>query len=97
MSRFIELDDLFFEGLGLWVGEGGKSKGPYFGNSCPELLSHFLKFAEEKPGIDRKNFKVTSNVLALNDGNSTKKKMVRNIANPGRKFYEDVRRSQNFA
>jgi len=41
VNRLIELDDLFFEGLGLWVGEGGKAKGLYIGNSCPELCRDF--------------------------------------------------------
>jgi hypothetical protein len=66
IKRFVELDDLFFEGLGLWQGEGGKDKGIYFGNTCVELLLHFLKFVEEKLGISRKKFKVTVNVPKLN-------------------------------
>jgi hypothetical protein len=74
INRFIELDDLFFEGLGLWVGEGGKDKGLYFGNSSPELLLRFLEFVEKKLGIDRQNFMVTVNVPASVDENSTKRK-----------------------
>lgn len=66
INRFVELDDLFFEGLGLWQGEGGKDKGLYFGNSCLEILLHFLKFIEQKFGISRKEFKVTLNVPELN-------------------------------
>jgi len=61
LNRFMSLDDLFFEGLGLWVGEGGKNKGLYFGNSESELLLHFLKFVEEKLGLGRQEFKVTLN------------------------------------
>jgi hypothetical protein len=67
LKRFIELDDLFFEGLGLWQGEGGKDKGLYFGNNCEEILLHFLKFVEQKLGISRNEFKVTVNVPALTD------------------------------
>jgi len=66
IKRFVELDELFFEGLGLWQGEGGKDKGIYFGNTCVELLLHFLRFIEEKLGISRKKFKVTLNVPVLN-------------------------------
>jgi len=60
-NRFMILDDLFFEGLGLWVGEGGKNKGLYFGNTSPELLLRFLEFAEKKFGLSRGMFKVTIN------------------------------------
>jgi len=61
INRFVLLDDLFFEGLGLWVGEGGKGKGLYFGNTSPALLLQFIKFVEEKVGLDRRMFKVTIN------------------------------------
>jgi len=72
IRRFMTLDALTFEGLGLWVGEGGKDKGLYFGNSSPGLLLHFLKFTDEKLGIDRRNFKVTLNVFMLKDENLIK-------------------------
>ena len=61
----MSLDDLFFEGLELWIGEEGKSKGPYFGNSCRELLLQFLKFVEQELGPERSEFKVTLNVPIL--------------------------------
>jgi len=61
INRLIELDDLFFEALGLWQGEGGKNKGLYFGNSCLELILHFLEFTRQKLGIKRDEFKVTMN------------------------------------
>lgn len=61
LNRFVELDELFFEGLGLWEGESGKDKGLYFGNSCLELLLRFLRFVELKLGLLRKDFKVTVN------------------------------------
>jgi len=61
INRFVQLDDLLFEGLGLWVGEGGKNKGLYFGNTSPELLLRFFKFVEEKLGLSREVFKVTIN------------------------------------
>jgi predicted transcriptional regulator len=67
LYRFIELDNLFFEGLGLWEGEAGKSKGLYFGNSCPELLLHFLRFVEQKLGLAREKFKVTVNSPNLDE------------------------------
>ena len=66
LNRFIKLDKLFFEGLGLWEGEAGKSKGLYFGNSCPELLLHFLRFVGQKLGLVREQFKVTVNSPNLN-------------------------------
>ncbi len=58
ISRFIELDQLFFEGLGLWQGEGAKSIGIYFGNTCVEVLQRFIEFVEKKLGILREEFKV---------------------------------------
>jgi hypothetical protein len=67
LKRFIELDNLFFEGLGLWQGEGGKDKGLYFGNTCLEILLYFLKFVEQKLGTSRNEFKVTVNVQELID------------------------------
>ena len=30
INQFITLDDLFFEGLGLWVGEGGKDRSIFW-------------------------------------------------------------------
>ena len=57
INRYIELNELFFEGLGIWVGDGSKSKGLYFGNTSKDLLLHFLKFSEEVLGFSRKNFK----------------------------------------
>jgi len=59
LRRHIELNQLFFEGLGLWVGEGAKSKGLYFGNTSQELLLHWLKFVEEVLLMPRELFKVT--------------------------------------
>lgn len=79
VNRFIELDNLFFEGLGLWQGEGGKSKGLYFGNSCPELLLRFLEFVEEKLGMSRKDFKVTVNVPELKEAEDAVRKKWSNI------------------
>jgi hypothetical protein len=66
LNRFIELDNLFLSGLGLWDGEGGKEKGLYFGNSCPEVLLHFLNFVEQKLGLLRNEFRVTVNSQNLN-------------------------------
>ncbi len=53
VKRFVTLDALTFEGLGLWVGEGGKSKGIYFGNTSAELVNHFIEFIEKKIGLSR--------------------------------------------
>jgi hypothetical protein len=50
---------VLFEWLGLWVGEGTKGKGLYFGNTSEELLLHFLKYTEEILEFPRENFKVT--------------------------------------
>lgn len=58
INRFIELDELLFEGLGLWQAEGGKSRGVYFGNTCLEILQKFLEFVESKLVISRNDFKV---------------------------------------
>ena len=48
-----------FEWLSLWVGEGTKGKGLYFGNTSKELLEYFLKYTEEILEFPRTNFKVT--------------------------------------
>ena len=61
INRYMMLDTLALEGLGIWEGEGGKNKGLYFGNSSQELLMHFLKFVEDRLGIRREKFKVTVN------------------------------------
>jgi hypothetical protein len=61
VNRFVLLDDLFFEGLGLWVGEGGRNKGLYFGNSSPALILRFLKFVENKLEVSREKFRITIN------------------------------------
>lgn len=98
LNRMIELDDLFFEGLGLWVGEGGKDKGLYFGNTSPELLLRFLRFAEEKLGIGRKSFKITLNVPIKED--FTKEKWSEILQIPTRNFTEiciDPRISREYA
>lgn len=62
LSRFLELDEFFFENLGLWEGEGGKHKGLYFGNISIEALLHFIKFSEDRIGVSRMQFNVTLNV-----------------------------------
>ncbi len=100
LNRFIELDDLFFEGLGLWVGEGGKNKGLYFGNSSLELLLHFLRYVERKLGICRRNFKVTLNVPTTNDGWTSKKKWSDPLQIPAKNFTRiciDPRISREYA
>ncbi len=61
VNRFIQLDELFLEGLGLWLGEGGRRKGIYFGNSSSLLLRRFLEFVEQKIGLAREEFKATIN------------------------------------
>lgn len=67
LNRFVNLDELFLEGLGLWRGEGSKKKGIYFGNTEPAILNRFLDFVENRLGISRKNFKVTINLPFLDD------------------------------
>jgi hypothetical protein len=59
INRMVLLDSFFFEGLGLWQGEGGKGKGIYFCNSNPQIVQHFLTFVERKLGLPRVEFKVT--------------------------------------
>jgi len=86
LNRIIELDELFFEGLGLWLGEGGKGKGLYFGNSAAELILRFLKFAEEKLGINRQNFKVTLNVPTVKNENSTIERWSNTLQIPTKNF-----------
>ena len=100
LNRVIELDELFFEGLGLWVGEGGKNKGLYFGNSDPELILHFLKFVEGKLGVRRQNFKVTLNVPPAEDGGSSKNRWSETMQIPIKSFTRtctDPRISREYA
>lgn len=74
INRFVSLDNFFFEGLGLWHGEGAKSKGIYFSNSNVHLICHFLKFVEEKLRISRADFNVTVCAPYSNDTDAIKKR-----------------------
>ncbi len=63
IKRFIEINELLFEGLGLRFGDGLKIQGGKkivfgFSNTNLELHKHFLKFAKECLGIDSKEFRV---------------------------------------
>ena len=69
VNRFISLDELFMEGLGLWRGEGGRKKGIYFGNSNASLVRLFLDFVEQKIGLPRKEFRATVNVPCMSASN----------------------------
>jgi hypothetical protein len=86
IKRFLVLDSLFFEGLGLWVGEGGKRKGMYFGNSCPELILRFIDFVEGKLGINRQEFKVTINVSTVADRDTAKERWSKMLRIPTKNF-----------
>ncbi|MEM2878823.1 MAG: LAGLIDADG family homing endonuclease [Candidatus Hadarchaeales archaeon] len=88
LKRFVELDDLFFVGLGLWRGEGGKSKGLYFGNSEPALLRHFLNFVEYRFGLNREKFKITLNVPTSSSLNEARKKWANELSIPHQNFTE---------
>ena len=75
VNRFVFLDELFFEGIGLWRGEGGRKKGIYFGNSDASLLQRFLDFVEQKIGLARREFKATINIPVIPDsGDAVKRK-----------------------
>jgi len=100
VNRLIGLDDLFFEGLGLWVGEGGKAKGIYIGNSCPELLLRFLDFVEKKIGIDRRGLRVTLNSPSLTNEHTTRERWSKMLQIPAENFTaicEDPRMNQEYA
>ena len=86
LRRFVELDDLFFEGLGLWLGEGGKYKGLYFGNSEPALLRHFLKFAENKLGLGRDKFRATVNASTSLNADKVKERLASELSVPLQNF-----------
>jgi len=63
IKRFIEINELLFEGLGLRFGDGIKLQGGVnrvfgFSNINLELHKHFLKFAKECFGIDSTQFRV---------------------------------------
>jgi len=63
IKRFIEINELLFEGLGLRFGDGIKLQGGEirvfgFSNTCLELVKYFLKFANECFGINSSQFRV---------------------------------------
>lgn len=86
LNRYLELDEFFFENLGLWQGEGGKGKGLYFGNTCLELLLHFLRFVEEKIGLQRIEFKVTINTPTSDSEDEIKKRWSEKLKIPFENF-----------
>lgn len=87
VNRFVPLDGLFFEGIGLWRGEGGRKKGIYFGNSHASLLRRFLDFIEQKIGLRREEFKVTINAPNFcNSEESIKGKWSRELTVPVQNF-----------
>jgi len=62
IKRFIPLGDLFFEGMGLWFGDGSKlSEGIQkifgFTNNQINLHKHFLSFSKQCLGINSEEFK----------------------------------------
>ena len=58
IKRFVELNDLFFEGFGLIEGDGDKAKFIGFTNSEFSILRHFLEFMEKCFGFSRDLFSV---------------------------------------
>jgi len=86
IKRFVVLDELFFEGLGLWQGEGGKRKGIYFCNSDSRVLLHFLTFVERKLGLPRNKFKVTVCIPNPGEDNERKKRWSKTLGIPLRNF-----------
>ena len=74
INRLIELDELFFEGLGLWEAEGAKSIGIYFGNTCTEILQRFIEFVEKKLMIPRDEFKVNIIVPIIKEPENIKRR-----------------------
>ncbi|MEM5879356.1 MAG: hypothetical protein QXU74_02580 [Candidatus Aenigmatarchaeota archaeon] len=63
IKRFIEINELLFEGLGLRFGDGiklqaGENRIFGFSNTNLELVKYFLKFAKECFGIESYHFRV---------------------------------------
>jgi len=87
VNRFVSLDELFLEGLGLWRGEGGRKKGIYFGNSDALLLRRFLEFVEQRIGLPREKFNVTINAPDLsNSEEAVKDKWAKELSLPIKNF-----------
>ncbi|MEM2878953.1 MAG: ArsR family transcriptional regulator [Candidatus Hadarchaeales archaeon] len=86
INRRVLLDSLFFEGLGLWQGEGGKGKGIYFCNSNPQILCHFLTFVEKRLGLSRIGFKVTVCTSSSDEHDSIKEKWSKVLGIPLNNF-----------
>jgi hypothetical protein len=67
IKKFIPINTLLFEGLGLWFGDGLKLQGGTnrvfgFANTSIELMKYFLKFSEKCLGIKSNEFKVALTV-----------------------------------
>jgi hypothetical protein len=67
IKKFIPINTLLFEGLGLWFGDGLKLQGGVngvfgFANTSIELMKYFLKFSEKCLGIKSNEFKVALTV-----------------------------------
>jgi DNA-binding HxlR family transcriptional regulator len=85
IKRFIEINELLFEGLGLRFGDGIKLQGGLpkvfgFSNVNLNVHKHFLKFAKECFGLDSSQFRVAitipptlSNKLEEIENNVSKK------------------------
>jgi hypothetical protein len=87
LNRYLELDEFFFENLGLWQGDGGKHKGLYFGNTCLDILLSFLKFSEERLGIERNEFHVTvSSPFAMDTDDIINSRWSKNLTLPFSNF-----------
>ncbi len=86
INKAMLFDGLFFEGLGLWQGEGGKSKGIYFCNSNSHTICHFLTFVEERLGLPRAEFKVTICTPNSDEHDGIKEKWSKGLGIPVNNF-----------
>lgn len=95
IKRFVEVNELLFEGLGLRFGDGIKLQGGVnrvfgFSNTHLELVKYFLKFAKECFGIEPKEFRValTLPLKLKNDLENIENAISKELNIPKMKFFK---------
>jgi hypothetical protein len=76
IKRFVNLDELFFEGFGLIEGDGDKVKFVAFTNSEFAILNHFLDFMERCFDVSREVFRVRLFLPVCADPEHAKNKVI---------------------
>ena len=95
IKRFIEVNELLFEGFGLRFGDGSRIQGGKFNvfgysNTEIEQLKNFLVFSRESLGIEPSNFNVKISLSPKDKSKieEIKEKVSRELNIPFEKFWE---------